>query len=52
MQKHLVKICCFCVFIDVALGDMVSAELTVGLCDPGGPFQPKLFCFSDSMILL
>lgn len=39
--EHLVKICRFCIFIYVALGDMVSAELTVGLHDPGGPFQPK-----------
>lgn len=39
--EHLVKNSCFCIFIYVALGDMVSAELTVGLHDPGGPFQPK-----------
>lgn len=39
--EHLIKISCFGIFIYVALRDMVSAELTVGLHDPGGPFQPK-----------
>lgn len=41
--EHLAEINCFYIFIDVAPGDMISAGLTVGLHDPGCPFQPKLF---------
>lgn len=32
--EHLAEISCFCIFMDVALGDMVSTGLTAGLHDP------------------